>query len=61
MADVIGAKLLVENDVIIERPQVEGALDKLKAELKRGIYFNVDMQGRNAFVVFDDRISREFF
>ena len=58
MSDVIGAKLLTDKAVIIERPQLEGELDSLKAELKRGVYFHVDMQGRKAFVVFDDKLYK---
>jgi hypothetical protein len=56
MSDVIGAKLLADKAVIIDRPQFEAELDSLRAELKRGVYFHVDMQGRKAFVVFDDKL-----
>jgi len=56
MSDVIGAKLLAEKSIIIERPQLEARLDGLKAGLKRGVYFHVDMQGRKAYVVFDDKL-----
>lgn len=56
MSDFIGAKLLADKAMIIERPQLEAQLDSLKAEIKRGVYFHVDMQGRKAFVVFDDKL-----
>ncbi len=56
MSDVIGAKLLANNAMIIERPQLEEELDSLRVEYKRGVYFHVDMHGRKAFVVFDDKL-----
>jgi len=56
ISDVIGAKLLADKTLIIERPQLESALDSFKAKVKRGVYFHVDMRGRKAFVVFDDKL-----
>jgi hypothetical protein len=56
ISDVVSAKLLGEKGILIEQPQIEKELERLKSEYLPDVHFHVDMRGKKAFIVISDRL-----
>lgn len=51
ISDVVSSKLLVNSNILIERPQIEDIIIELKQMKSHKIYIHVDKYGNKAFVV----------
>lgn len=59
IADVISARMINRERILIQRPDVERALDRAKAEYSRDLHFHVDKGGRRTFLSISDSFLRK--
>lgn len=50
IADVIGARMINRNRILVERPDVERTLDQTKVAHTKDLHFHVDKSGRRSFL-----------
>ena len=58
IADVISVTFLAKDGILIDRPQIEQEIDKLKVINSGEIHYHYDMSGRKAFVVISDKLCK---
>ena len=56
ISDVISAKMLSGKRILIERPDIEKELNRLKSKNTRDVHFHVDMNGKKSFIVLSDEL-----
>lgn len=56
MADIISTRFLVNRKIMIEKLQIEKALDTLKLNHPTDIHFHVDKYGKKSFVVISNKL-----
>ncbi|MFH1943290.1 MAG: hypothetical protein ABIL68_14405 [bacterium] len=50
IADVIGTRMINRKGILVERPDVERALDQAKVAHTKDLHFHVDKSGRRSFL-----------
>ena len=59
ISDLISVRILQEKGILIERPQIENELDKLKTKFNSDIRFHSDMNGKRAFIILSDKLCKD--
>ena len=58
ISDIISVRMLQERGILIDRPQVENELNKLKYAFNRDVRYHLDMSGKRAFIILSDRLCK---
>jgi len=54
IADIIGARMINRNRILVERSDIEQTLDRIKMDYPRDLHFHVDKAGRRTFLSITD-------
>ncbi len=61
ISDVISAKFLAKKGILIERPDIERELDRLKSNHSPDVHYHIDKGGEKAFIVLSDRLCNSVY